>query len=85
MLTDLAEANLAESEEKQYLAVFHRDGDQMALEIPLPYLKGKNVQIHQSYPTGYPCRYEYCEETNVLRVELENRTARLFEIKIGRD
>ena len=68
--------------EKQYLAVFRRDGAQDALEIPLPYLKGKKVQIRQSYPVNYPCRYEYCEETAVLRVELANRTARLFEIQI---
>lgn len=66
--------------DKWYLAVFRRDGGEEGLDIPLPYLKGKNAKITQSYPIHLPCTYEYKEETNVLHVELGERRARLFEI-----
>ena len=70
-----------QGKEKWYLAVFHRNGDQKCGEIPLPYLKDKNVEIVQSYPVNYPCSYSYDAAENMLKVELEERTARLFEIR----
>ena len=66
-----------------YLAVWKLKGESASISIPLQQLKGKKAVVQCSYPKDLPLRFEWKPQENRLLLDMENKTARIFEISIG--
>lgn len=68
---------------KIYLSVWRKESDNDTINIPLPFLKNKDVSVKIGYPKGYDVDYTYDNEKCVLCLKLDGKnTARFFEIAI---
>lgn len=64
-----------------YLSVWRKNGENAVQEIPLKVPGGKTAKVECIYPNGLPVVYQFDENKQVLRVELEEKLrARLFKI-----
>lgn len=67
-------------EQKTYLAVWRREGS-AEVEIPLPHLKGKTINVQPGYPAQSDAMVKWEQARGVLKVALPNMlTARLLEL-----
>ncbi|MBQ6633637.1 MAG: alpha-galactosidase [Ruminococcus sp.] len=70
------------TKDKAYLAVWRRAGDDTC-ELPLEFLKGKDVKIKCLYPDFNKYPFEFSPSSGRLTVRFDRPcTARLYEIKI---
>ncbi|MGZ7442554.1 glycoside hydrolase family 36 protein [Paenibacillus sp. TH7-28] len=64
-----------------YLAVWRIAGDSPDRTLPLPALRGEQLDIRCAYPQGFDCSWNWDAEQGELQVTLPNvKSARLFEI-----
>lgn len=69
------------TETDTHLAVWRRESHDPVCTIPVPHLKGKEVQVACGYPSKAPCEYAWNREAGTLTVRLPNPvSARLFHL-----
>ncbi|KAL4874595.1 glycoside hydrolase superfamily [Aspergillus karnatakaensis] len=66
-----------------YVAVWRRGGGE-SVELPVPVLKGKNVDVEFLYPVAFGAESEWKAEEGVLRVKVPSKLcARLFRLTVS--
>lgn len=66
---------------RDYIAVWRRNSQSPVLSIPVPHLKGREVEVICGYPAKEDCRYRWNKEAGELTVELPSPvSARLFQL-----
>lgn len=71
------------AENKVYIAVWKRESSQHVKEIPLDFLKNKNVVATCIYPSFNENKFAFNKASGTLSVELKDSfTARLFKLEI---
>lgn len=69
-------------ENKAYLAVWRREGEEDECLLPIDFLKGKDAKISCIYPAFNQNEFSFCKETGVAKVRLDKEyTARLFMLE----
>lgn len=69
-------------ENKAYLAVWRREGEEDECLLPIDFLKGKDAKISCIYPAFNQNEFSFCKETGVVKVRLDKEyTARLFMLE----
>ena len=72
------------TENNAYVAVWRRESSQSVKEIPLEFLKGKNVKAECIYPRFNKTPFAFNKETSSLSVTLDKPfTARLFKLEVS--
>lgn len=65
-----------------YLAIWRMASNKNSINLPINFLKGKEVSIKCIYPVKYDCSWSFFMETGNLEVNLPNQySARLLEIR----
>ena len=69
------------TEQKTYVAVWRRHGEDKNIILPIPHLKGETVSVKCAYPTYEECKYGWNQKPGTLSVRMDRQySARLFEI-----
>jgi alpha-galactosidase len=69
------------TEQKTYVAVWRRQGEDKNIILPIPHLKGETVSVKCAYPTYEECKYGWNQKPGTLSVRMDHQySARLFEI-----
>ncbi|MEO3947010.1 alpha-galactosidase [Gorillibacterium sp. CAU 1737] len=67
--------------DSRYLALWHVSGAERNVHLPLPELRGADLDLRTGYPSAKPVAWTWNRTAGVLTVELpEAKTARLLEI-----
>lgn len=68
------------SKEKSFVAIWRRNGKD-CIELPMNYLKGRDIKVRCAYPYVENCEYKWNKESGKLSVKISVApAARIFEI-----
>lgn len=70
-----------ECSKKLFIAVWRTEGNQESIELPIRLAIGKQSVAKCAYPANQDCHFEWNGEKGILKVRLQPKTARIFEIE----